>query len=230
MANPGPFAMSASRVRTNNAASTTSVNVKAICAVTITFRSRTLAERRAASLPERRRQRTPAGLPGGSETAAETRDHTGRKGKEQQGRVDSGVQVHWPRCRAGGRRSELARRPERRRSRAIRPRARSAGCQPEADVPGVRAKRPGPAACRSRDRGPMPRARNRPETFKQARPSSTAVTANSTHRGSARRRRSPEWPCGAAVNVERRIEECAPALRGDYREIQRGACPPAASP
>ena len=39
---PGPLAINASRVRRNNPAPTTSVKVKAICAVTITFRTRTL--------------------------------------------------------------------------------------------------------------------------------------------------------------------------------------------
>ncbi len=38
---PGPFAISASSVRTNKAAPMTSVKVKAICAVTMVFRSRT---------------------------------------------------------------------------------------------------------------------------------------------------------------------------------------------
>ena len=41
VAKPGPLAINASRVRTNNAAPTTRIKVKAICAVTITFRSRT---------------------------------------------------------------------------------------------------------------------------------------------------------------------------------------------
>ena len=40
--NPGPFAISASRVRTNRAAPTTKVNVRAICTVTIILRMRTL--------------------------------------------------------------------------------------------------------------------------------------------------------------------------------------------
>ncbi len=45
-----------------------------------------------------------------------------------------------------------------------------------------------------------PRARNSPDTFKQARPKSTAVTANSTQSGCFNRRLSVECPCGAAVS------------------------------
>ncbi len=92
VAKPGPLAMSASRLRTNNAASTTNVNVKAICAVTIIFRSRALPNAVPLRSPSDAASERLPGLPGGSEAAAETRDHTGRKGKEEKGRVDSGVQ------------------------------------------------------------------------------------------------------------------------------------------
>ena len=45
------------------------------------------------------------------------------------------------------------------------------------------------------------RARKSPETFRQTRPNSTAVTANNIHSGSDSCRLSSECPCGAAVSV-----------------------------
>ena len=92
VAKPGPFAINASRVRTNNAAPTTSVKVKAICAVTITFRSRTPPN----AVPPRSRsddtKRTPPCLPGRSQAAQNARRHTCDKREKQETRVDARVQ------------------------------------------------------------------------------------------------------------------------------------------
>ena len=188
---PGPLAVSASKVRRNNAAPTTSVKVKAICAVTIIFRSRTPPK----AVPPRSRsddisERRPACQAGASPlkrpaatlaTKAKSKRRESTPTCNAVGAVPGGRNAMRVRTATGATAipsnppSSAIRRLSARSCLASRPRE-----APRASLVPI-----------SRSRAD-PRARNRPETFKQARPNNTAVTANSTHNGSNSRRLSEE--------------------------------------
>ena len=154
----------------------------------------------AASLPQRRDQRRAAGLQRRRKAAQDTAATLTSKREQQQTRVDRGRATRSPRRRAAEMRSEPASQAERAPRRAFRRSARAGRCRRE--TAGRSVPREAPSANRvliSRSRAD-PRARNRPATFKQARPNNTAVAANSTQSGCDSLRRRLEWPCGAGVS------------------------------
>ena len=131
------------------------IKVKAICAVTITFRSRTPPN----AVPPRSRsddtsESSPC-LPGRRETAQNPRCHTCDKREEQETQIHARVQGV---RRAVSARKERDESPHRKRSRR-RPKqspqqARSAGSRQEAAAPAARATRPAPALCQSHAHAP----------------------------------------------------------------------------
>ena len=154
VAKPGPFAISASRVRTNNAAPMTSIKVKAICAVTMTFRSRTPPN----AVPPRSRSddtsdRRPDCQAGARPLKTPAATLTAN--------ANSNRRESTPACKAfagGVPRQERDESSHGKRSRRCpeqsTQQARSAGCRQEAAARAARAKRPTPAACQSHDREP----------------------------------------------------------------------------
>ena len=182
MANPGPLSMSAFKVRTNNAAPTTRINVRAICNVTMALRRRTAPK----AVPPRSRsdsanERRPACKAGAKPlkipAAMLTRNANSRRRKSM------------PDCKAfaavsRGRNAMSARTAS---GASATPSKPPASAMSRLSARSWRPMRPrdAPRARRvliSRSRA-EPRARKRPATFRQARHKSTAVAANSTQSG-----------------------------------------------